>query len=271
MPEDPRPPARLQRSLSVAGRAIGRAAITVGRGAQAAWQSVDPDVLRHLAQLPVLGLTMLGPSRPPFLALPDDGHRPVLFVHGMGGHRGNFLPMRSWFRLIDRTRTYAVGFTGHATIDDMVSALREAIGDILRVNALPEGTRIDMVAHSLGGIVARLALEDTETSARVAHLVTLGTPHGGTHAARFAHTKLALDLRPDSEMVARLHRQLPWPGPPTAPRLACFWSAADMLLLPSSTGCVQGAVNIEMPGFTHYSYLLQPSGWKRVAQELAQP
>ena len=254
--------------LQIAGRALSKAAVTAGQGAAAAWQSVDPDLRRHLLQLPVMGLTMLGRARPPLEALPSDGHRPVVFVHGLGGHRGNFVPMRAYFRYIGRSRTYSVGFAPDLNLDAMALSLRAAIAEVLERNQLPPDAQLDLVAHSMGGLVCRLALEDPQTAARVAHLVTLGTPHAGTHVARFASTGHTLDLRPDSEIVARLRRQVPWRGPPVLPRLTALWSRADMLLLPASTGCVDGAENIEMEGFTHYSYLLHARAWRQVVAEL---
>ena len=273
-PEIKAPPGAWQRvrsGLGSGGRLLAKAAVQVGQGAAAGFRSVDPDLRRHLMQLPVMGLTMLGPSRPPFEALEDDGHRPVLFVHGLGGHRGNFLPMRAYFRFTGRSRTYAVGFAADARLDDMALALRGAIAEALACNGLGADAQVDLVAHSMGGLVCRLALEDAETAARVAHLVTLGTPHAGTHVARFASTGHTLDLRPDSDIIARLRTQLPWAPPPLMPRLSAMWSRADMLLLPPTTGCVEGASNIEMADFTHYSYLLSPQAWKRVLAELSDP
>ena len=65
----------------------------------AAYRSLDPGLVRHMAQLPLMGLTMLAPGRGTTgELLPVDGHRAVIFVHGFGGHPGNFLPMQIYFR-----------------------------------------------------------------------------------------------------------------------------------------------------------------------------
>ncbi len=243
--------------LGLVGRRAGQAALD-------AWNAVDPDLLRHAAQLPLMGLTLLGPSRPPLAVLPDDGYRPILFVHGLGGHRSNFAPMRLWFRLHGRARTYGIGFTPELTLEQMAVELRAAIREALAVNGLEHDAQVDLVAHSMGGLISRLALEDPQTAGQVAHLITLGTPHAGTQAARFARTPHIRELRPDSPVITRLSAQLPWPGPPTLPRLTSLWSHSDLLLLPASTAVVPGAENVEMPTFTHYSYLLDPTSAKRV-------
>ncbi len=248
---------KVQAGLAGAARWLGRAGLGAGRSAAAAWNAVDPDVRRHVAHLPLAGLSYLAAADEPLAALPDDGHRPLLFVHGLGGHRGNFGLLRGLLGLSGRSRSWALGL-GDRPLPEMAAAVQGAIAQLVQLCGLPEGGQLDVVAHSMGGLVARLALLDPSTSARVGTLVTLGTPHGGTQAARFGATAHVLQLRPDSETIQRLAAQLPWRGPPTQPRLVCLWSESDVLLLPSSTARVEGAESVELHGFTHYSYLIHP-------------
>jgi hypothetical protein len=116
----------------------------------------------------------------------------------------------------------------------------------------------------MGGLVTRLALQDPSVSGRLANLVTMGTPHLGTYAARFGATANVRDLRPGSAVMETLRSQLPWRGPPDLPRLVTLWSSADVLLLPAEAARAPGADAIEMAGFTHYSYLLSPTAWLRI-------
>lgn len=224
---------------------------------------VVPDALWHAAQLPLLGLTMLSPRRAPIEALPDDGHRrPVLLVHGLGGHRGNFLPMQTWLRFAaGRRRTYAWGLTPGRSIEALAAELPAFLDEVLRANGLPADAQVDVVAHSMGGLVARCALEEPTIARRVATLVTLGTPHGGSVAARYVPTALHRALRPESPLMTRLTSQTPWAHPT---RLVCFWSRSDLLLHPATTARVEGAENHELDGTTHYGYLLRPGCWRRV-------
>ncbi len=246
-------------------RAVGRFGLWTGRAIRSAYRAVDPDVQRHLAEMPLLGLTMLASRRPAATALPDDGHRPIVFVHGLGGHRGNFLPARVFLRLLGRSRTYAVGFPPKADVEALAIELRRFIEEVCTVNGLAPDAQIDLVGHSMGGLLARLAIEDDRIRARVATLVTMGTPNTGTYAARYVYTPMLRSLRPDSELVRRLSSQLPWKAPP---RLIAFWSASDLLLLPATAGCIEGAENIEIAGLTHYGYLLRPECFRQLAQAL---
>ena len=212
-----------------------------------------------------MGLTMLSSRWMPARALPPDGQRPVVFVHGLGGSRGNFLPMQTWFRLQGRSRLYGVGLDSGASIELLGERLRAFVSEVLAINDLPTDAQVDLVTHSMGGLVARFALEDPETEQRVACLLTLGAPHAGSHAARYLATAQALGIRPNSPLLERLSGQAPWR---LRTRLVCFWSRADVLILPAESAQFEGAENRELEGLTHYGYLLRPTSWRQVADAL---
>jgi pimeloyl-ACP methyl ester carboxylesterase len=269
-------PSQTKEFFSLVGRGLKRAGLAVGYGAKVAagavadgYRAVDPDLRRHIAQLPLMGLTMLSPRRPVVNPLPDDGYRPVVFVHGLGGHPGNFSLMKLFFRYHGRSRSYSFSFGSEDPLEDVAKRLVLLVDELFQQNNLSESHRVDLVAHSMGGIISRLALEEPSFAKRVATLVTLGTPHSGTYIARYANTLHTLSLRPNSPVVARLQAQLPWGSRPEFPRLVALHSDADLLLLPATAACVEGAENIQMEGFTHYSYLLHPAAFQRVLEELS--
>ena len=255
-------------ALAATGRGFGIAAGWVGENVAAAYRAVDPDLRRHLAQLPLVGLTMLAPS-PKVEPLPDDGHRPVVFVPGLGGGPGNFLPMRLYFKLMGRSRTYVLPCDNSQELEANAGYFGELLEAVAAANGLPEDATFDVVTHSMGGLIVRLALEDERVRRRVATLVTMAAPHAGSHLARYGAIPRSLDLRPDSQLQARLARQVPWRGPPELPRLVCLWSAGDVLVLPASNACVAGADNREIVGFTHYEYLVHPTAWRVALEALA--
>ena len=230
---------------------------------------VDPDARRTLLEAPLLGLTQFGSRRTRIRPLADDGHPPLIFLHGLGAHPGNFRPMRAALALRGRRRTYSVGFGPHTSTLEMAQQVREAIADIATVNDLSADAQVDIVAHSMGGLVARAALLDPATAARVRTVVTLGTPHAGTHLARLAASRKLLDLRPGSDVVEAIAAQLPWPGPPSMPRLVALWSDADVLVQPHQSAAVEGAENVPLSGITHLGYLLDPAMWRLVGDALA--
>lgn len=263
-------PSGTERVLSAVGGAAvwlgaqaARGSIWTAKRVADGYRAVDPDLRRHIAHAPLVGLTHVAAARTEIRPLADDGYRPVLFVHGLAGHPGNFAPMRGYFRFMGRSRTYAIAFRSSSRIPEMSTDLLAAVEAIITQNDLPHDATIDIVAHSMGGLVTRYALATSEIARRIDTLVTLGTPHHGTYAARYAATAQTLDLRPNSEVLKAIAEQIPWPGPPKYPNLVALWSEADMLLLPPESATMPGAENMDMPGYTHLSYLINPAAWQR--------
>ena len=248
-----------------AGRTLARGIIWGAGKAAYAYRAIDPDVQRHLLHGPLVGLGMVLPVEREVAAKPDDGHQPLIFVHGMAGDPTNFYAMRAYFAAMGRRRVYAIPLSDASDVEEMAARLVTFVEAVVRENGLAADARVDLVAHSQGGIASRLALEDAAFAARVATLVTLGTPHAGTHVARFTATRQGTDLRRGSPVFSRLAAQLPWRGPT---RLVAFWSSSDLLVMPAESAAVEGAENIEMVGYTHLSYLLTPQCWQRVWEVL---
>ena len=118
---------------------------------------------------------------------------PVVLVHGFFGFDRLPFPgaKLDYFRgIADHLvelgcDTHAVRLPAAAAVPDRARALVTAI------EALPHD-RIDMIAHSLGGLDARYALAKLGLAKRVRSLVTIGTPHRGTPLADLATTGGAL-------------------------------------------------------------------------------
>jgi triacylglycerol lipase len=112
---------------------------------------------------------------------------PVVLVHGLFGFDRIGVPGArfDYFRGIARhleglgCQAHAVRLPASASVPDRARELVAAI------DALPHA-RIDLIAHSLGGLDARYALTHLGLAQRVRSLVTVGTPHRGTPLADLA-------------------------------------------------------------------------------------
>ncbi|MFJ6618149.1 esterase/lipase family protein [Kitasatospora sp. NPDC091335] len=117
-------------------------------------------------------------------------HRPIVFVHGWHGDSRTWSAMEQ--RAMDRTDFgYGAGElwpfdyssvskpgNDSTPIATLAGMLRQFIQDEGLVDKSPDG-KIDIVAHSMGGLVARTYLVNGGAST-TAHLVTLATPNHGT-------------------------------------------------------------------------------------------
>jgi triacylglycerol esterase/lipase EstA (alpha/beta hydrolase family) len=188
----------------------------------------------------------------------------IIFVHGLAGHRGNFLPMQSYFSWMGRSRSISIGFPNRNSIEEMADHLQRTIERLARENQLPADNSIDIVAHSMGGIITRLALQDPQIAARIHTVITLATPHNGTQLARYLDTLTLRALRPSSKLLNDLSCQLPWGKDPHMPRLICFWTPKDLILLPPQSAVVEGAQAVCVPESTHLGFVLKPAVWELI-------
>ena len=242
------------KSFVVAGRSVGRYSAHL-------YHCIDPDLKRHLIQSPLLSYSLFASRKEKIRPQKPDGHLPLIFVHGLGGSRSDFLPMSSYFWLKGRSRAYRIHFKKGQTIVQMAKALAQFVRKVKKTTG---EKKVEIVAHSLGGVIARIAVMDHRLANSVKTLVTLGTPHQGTHSARLLNTANLRDLRPDSIFMEKLHRKK-WPK---NVKVLTFWSRSDLLILPPESATLPGIKAIEMTPFTHYSYLIDPKCWQSVHQSL---
>ena len=75
----------------------------------------------------------------------------------------------------------AAGYTVRCFDHDWRRDIGELGTEFSRRIAAEPARHVSVIGHSMGGLVARAALR-TEAGSRIEHLITLGTPHGGSFA-----------------------------------------------------------------------------------------
>jgi len=139
----------------------------------------------------------------------DPDRIPLVLVHGAGGTPRDFTPI---VEALDASRYQAWVFYYPTSLDldDVAGYLAEAVGVLTtRLGVGPYG----MVAHSMGGLVARAAanrLVSSENRSDLRVLVTMSSPLGGVDSAK-SGTKWApepmpcwYDLSPGSPFLREL-------------------------------------------------------------------
>jgi pimeloyl-ACP methyl ester carboxylesterase len=241
--------------------AARRLACAVGGGTKDLVSRVNPDVWRELACVGVNAYTLFLPRRERIDSRPADGHLPIVLVHGLGANRGTWTPLRLFLRLHGRKRMYAFGYED-GTVERIAKDLEEFVDRVLETTG---ATRIDVVCHSMGGVVSRYAIQRLGLAERVRTLVTLASPHRGTYVANWANTTLTNALRADSELIADLNAddfsKLPI-------RFVAVSSDRDVYVLPHENQTHPDAENVFVPGLAHTEHLLSPAVWRVVLKTL---
>ncbi|MFI2185502.1 esterase/lipase family protein [Streptomyces sioyaensis] len=184
--------------------------------------------------------------------LPTEGraHPPVLLLHGFIDNRSVFVLLR---RSLHRHGWCHVEALNYSPLTCDLRKAAELLGrHVAEVCARTGHRRVDIVGHSLGGLIARYYVQRLGGDAHVRTVVTLGTPHSGTRIAPLmsAHP-IVRQMRPDSEVIA----ELSLPAPNCRTRFVAFWSEADQVMIPATTARIDHpdviADNVHVAGVGH--------------------
>jgi len=119
----------------------------------------------------------LSAARPAgFFRLPGartKGPRPIILLHGYAMNRANFLPLA--YRLARAGLGPVFGFE-YWTLGRIVAASRQLGWFVDEVRAQTGAAEVDLVGHSMGGVVARYYVTLAGGDGAVKNLVTLGSP-----------------------------------------------------------------------------------------------
>ncbi|MBI1861197.1 MAG: alpha/beta fold hydrolase [Deltaproteobacteria bacterium] len=130
----------------------------------------------------------------------------------------------------------------------MAEQVGEAVDSLRRRCNVPQ---VDVIAHSLGGIIARYYVQLQGGDGPVRNLITLGTPHGGTELSRLSILPNVRDLNPESPIIRRLNA-----GPPPRHTQGLAISGAlDIVVRPRSHAWWKGVRNVELKRVGHAGLL----------------
>ncbi|WP_416983642.1 esterase/lipase family protein [Streptomyces sp. T028] len=202
--------------------------------------------------------------------LPTQAPLPVILLHGFIDNRSVFVLLRRSLAQHGRHRVESLNYSP-LTCDIRTAA--ELLGrHIEEICARTGSTRVDVVGHSLGGLIARYYVQRLGGDVRVRTLVTLGTPHSGTKVVPLANAHpIVRQMRPGSEVIEELSR----PAPGCRTRFVSFWSDLDHLMDPLETARIDHpdllAQNVRVTGIGHLALPVHPAVATGIRQALDTP
>ena len=174
--------------------------------------------------------------------------RTIVLVHGLGANPASFLPLQAYLRLHGHHRFVSCHYASHGSLEAAALVLKRTLDTQVR------GGRIDLVAHSMGGLVARFYLQQLGGARRVDRLITLGTPHGGTHAANFIPSALVRQLLPGGPFLEHLNALPPPPGV----EVTSIVGGRDVLIQPVESARCPFGRSVRFDELGHMELLFQP-------------
>ena len=231
---------------------VGAAAFSREAVARALFTLLTPAGLTNPAPRPGVA----GPA--PQETLGGSERPPVILVPGFGRNRACLLPMAAWLRARGWRWVWAIN---NGPAREHVPALADRLGRrVEHLLAVTGAEQVDLVCHSLGGVIAAWYMQRGGGEEKVRRLVTLGTPWSGTRLAAFGWQPATTDLLPGSAVMAELA--------PPGPLTTAIWSASDPVIIPSASAAPEGAVCVEIPGLGHAEMLVSRRAFEVVEQAL---
>ena len=221
------------------------------------------DYLRHLAR----GNRI---RRKRFFDSVDASHPPVLLVQGFLGTRGS---MQRVEKRLDQeglcTFSFNLGLLNTRDIRTSAFLVHRKVETILE--QAPHIKRIDIVGHSMGGLIGLYYIKKLGGHAKVRKLVMIGTPHRGTWIALGgvvmlgALSESSWQLLPYSSFLVELQKgTLP-------PEVEYFSIAAERdWVCPLSSTYLQGAHLVTVP-FGHAGLVMSDETYEKVVDVLKLP
>jgi pimeloyl-ACP methyl ester carboxylesterase len=166
--------------------------------------------------------------------------RPVLCVHGYTQNGTNFWGIRQRLLALGRPSRAVSMVPGVARMNWYAARLERTLEEVVEQR---EGS-VDVICHSMGGVVLRMVLaRRPDLARRVAAAVTLGSPHAGTAAAR------GIPWLPEVQALKRrsvLLAELP-PLTELVQRVVTVAGTLDTVVYPLDSALVDGAEQVVLP------------------------
>lgn len=197
------------------------------------------------------------------LAAPSD-KPPVVMVPGW------FLPTAIWIPLGHKLQ--ALGYTRQLTVPhwpsfgDIRDYAAATAYRVQRLRAETGAAKVDVLGHSMGGLVLRYYIKNLGGDQVVSHYVSFGTPQHGTVIGHLFPVTSCQQMYPNSDFLTQLNAGTETPGPI---KYTTLRTNTDEIVLNETSPELQGADNYEIPFSAHLALVWDPRSQKIALDALA--
>jgi triacylglycerol lipase len=179
-------------------------------------------------------------------------HTPVVFVHGYTGSPSNWTTAEAVFEAAGYSSNELYAFSYNSYGDNITNA--QSLADyVSQVRSQTGSAKVDIVNHSMGGLVSDWYLKQLGGAQYVNHLASLaGANHGTTSAGACLIYTTCQQMYPGSSFITTLSTGDETPG---ATKYATWYSPCDGVILPYTSTTLSGATNNYVACQTHIGYL----------------
>lgn len=214
------------------------------------------------ALLTAIGLTLVAQPAPAAAAT----HTPVVFVHGFSGSASNWTSAKAVFTAggYSSSELFTYEYNWSGSNKTSAAGLASYVRQVL---ARTGAQQVDIVNHSMGGLVSDWYIKQLGGQQFVRHLASIaGANHGTTFAGSCLIYASCVEMYPGSAFLATVNAGDESPGDT---KYATWYSPCDGVILPYTSTTLSGAANHLVACQTHIGYLTDTVTLSAVARFLA--
>lgn len=189
---------------------------------------------------------------------------PVVCVPGYLDMPFFFNPIIKKLRAQGRDVTHLDLFPNMTDIRHQAATLGKKIAEI---KARTGAKQVDIVAHSMGGLISRYYIKNLGGEGQVERLVMLATPNHGTIVSYLGPSAGAKQMHPGSDFLKTLNAGDESPG---AIKYTSIRGGLDEIVIPHSSPILEGAENHYSRFAAHGTIFIDPPTWRYLNAALKQ-
>jgi len=182
----------------------------------------------------------------------------VVLVHGFFASAGVWRPMKQ--SLTKTTGAKVASFTHAPGVG--IDRIARSLGKL--VERISARSRVHLVGHSLGGVVARYYVQELGGHTRVAQTISLGSPFGGTERAHPFPFLVGRELGCKSPLLARLRARAHEHDVPHT----SFVAESDVMIVPAESAVFPRGDVVVLPRCGHNTLLFHTDSIARVVDRV---
>jgi triacylglycerol esterase/lipase EstA (alpha/beta hydrolase family) len=191
----------------------------------------------------------------------QDNRCPIILVHGYMMRGLVMYPIKMRLNKDGYKNVYLFTYSPPwESIDDFSLQLKNKI-ELAKNERGAE--KVDLICHSMGGLVALNYINNFDGAKNVNRLITLGTPFGGSKLWSFSIGRCGKEMKPGSEFLSKLTS-----SPPADVKATAIYTTFDEMVIPYEYSKLNGADNIEVNYIGHVGLLFSGRVYKVIKESL---
>ncbi|MBI5749701.1 MAG: alpha/beta fold hydrolase [Nitrospinae bacterium] len=217
-------------------------------------------VIAHLVLLVVDYIVSLFQLITPKISSSQDNRNPIILVHGYMMRGLVMYPIKRRLSKDGYKNVYLFTYSPPwLNIDDFSRQLRDKIEFVKKETG---AEKVDLICHSMGGLVALNYINNLDGAKSVNRLIALGTPFGGSKLWSFSIGRCGKEIKPGSEILKKLS------VPPAGVKTTAIYTTFDEMVIPYEYSKIEGADNIEMNYIGHVGLLFDGKAYGIIREAL---